>query len=362
MSIASELQRIIAAKTAIIQSIINKGVEVPEEAKIEDLADLIGQIGPGPTPTVNYVLLQNMIPEHSIGEPFDYADIYGSSWHDHWVDTVLYDDDEHEDYEKWDNYYDILKVAYKQNLLSTTVGAKTIDTRKPVDFSKYNITEGTPYGIFNGDYDYLNATLSFDLTETTFNPLNTTIETWAFCRSGIDVYESLMSIGASKERSSGSWIDGFQLNVVADNVDTGLTVAISHDGLAGDYMDLFGVYEINGNFLNSGKTFSDWVLDWHHYALGVDSNYIYFHIDGVLVGQKSLSDTIVFEYRTWNGSGWDSHTYEGTLEGFITMIHKWVEIGGANWNQASIDAGYAQLAVSDTCKWTSDFEVPTEAY
>ena len=306
-----------------------------------------------------------MIPGHSIGEPFDYAAILESSWHDHWVDTVLYDDWNHDNYEDYDNYADLWKSTYKDNLLDNTVGAKTIDTRKPVDFSKYNITEGTPYGIYNGNYDNLNATLSFDLTETTFNPLNTTIETWAFCRSGIDVFESLMSIGASRERNGDAWVNGFQLVVAADTglgTDNGLIVAISHDGISGDYMNLFGVYEDNGNFLNSGKSFSSWVLDWHHYALGVDSNYIYFHVDGVLVGQKSLSDTIVFEYRTWNGSGWDSHTYEGTLEGFITTIHKWVEIGGANWNQASIDAGYAQLAVSDTCKWTSDFTPSTEAY
>ena len=45
MSIASELQRIVEAKTAIIQAITDKGVDVPEEAKIEDLAELIAEIG-----------------------------------------------------------------------------------------------------------------------------------------------------------------------------------------------------------------------------------------------------------------------------------------------------------------------------
>ena len=44
------------------------------------------------------------------------------------------------------------------------------------------------------------------------------------------------------------------------------------------------------------------------------------------------------------------------------MIHKLGEISSVNWNQFSIDARYAQLAVSYTCKWTSDFEIQTEAY
>lgn len=315
-----------------------------------------------PSPSVNYVLLQNMVPGESIGEPYDYADVYETSWHDHWIDTVLYDDDEHEDYEKWDNYYDIWKEAYKQNLLSTTVGAKTIDIRKPVDFSKYQITQGTPYGIYNGDYDYLTSTLSFDLSETTFNPKNTTLETWAFARGSLDTAESLMSIGASKERSNGDWGNRFQLVLVADDVDNGLSVCVAHEGVIGNYMTLFGVYEDNNDFLNSGKSFSSWLCDWHHYALSVDSNYIYLLIDGKLVGQKALSDTIEFEYYIWDGSSSVKHTYSGTLEGFITLIGKWVEIGGVNGNQYSIDVGYAQLAASDACKWTADFEVPTEAY
>ena len=45
MSIASELQRIVEAKTAIIQAITDKGVDVPEGVKVEDLAALIAEIG-----------------------------------------------------------------------------------------------------------------------------------------------------------------------------------------------------------------------------------------------------------------------------------------------------------------------------
>jgi surface protein len=51
MSIESELQRIVEAKQAMIQAIIDKGVIVPEDAKLEDLPALIEQIGPGPGPS-----------------------------------------------------------------------------------------------------------------------------------------------------------------------------------------------------------------------------------------------------------------------------------------------------------------------
>ena len=47
MSIENELQRIINAKQSIIQAIIEKGVTVPEEVKLEDLANLIGNIETG---------------------------------------------------------------------------------------------------------------------------------------------------------------------------------------------------------------------------------------------------------------------------------------------------------------------------
>lgn len=44
-SIAASLARIKSAKTEIIEAIIAKGVDVPENAKIEDLAALIAEIG-----------------------------------------------------------------------------------------------------------------------------------------------------------------------------------------------------------------------------------------------------------------------------------------------------------------------------
>lgn len=47
MSYQDELQRLVEAKASMRQSIINKGVDVPDDAKIEDYADYILQIDTG---------------------------------------------------------------------------------------------------------------------------------------------------------------------------------------------------------------------------------------------------------------------------------------------------------------------------
>ena len=328
-----------------------------------------------PTPSVNYVLLQNMVEGHSIGEPVDYNDDYGYGWHDHWVDTVLYEDRYHEgDYVWCDNYGDICRNYYIDNLLSTTVGDKTIDTRNPIDFSKYNINNGTPYAIYNGDDYSTRNSLTFDLTETLFNQKNTTLETWSFCRPDVDCdyyytqgLEPLMYIGSQYYKENGLVVESFQLGVIIYSYNTdddGITVAITYDGVASqDRIELFSIHEENGNFLNSGKSFKYWLYDWHHYALSIDGTNIYLHIDGKLVGHRALSDEISFTYTHWiDDRQSEEIEYNGTIEGIINQIPKMIQIGGRKWNEVSIDAGYAQIAVSDSCKWTTDFEVPTVAY
>lgn len=47
MSYQTELDRLVAAKESMRQSIINKGVNVPEDAKIEDYPEYILQIQGG---------------------------------------------------------------------------------------------------------------------------------------------------------------------------------------------------------------------------------------------------------------------------------------------------------------------------
>ena len=380
MSIESELARIQQAKSDIIQSIINKGVDVPEGVKVEDLTELIAQIevGPGPSPSYDYVLLQNFIDGHSIGEPVDYNDDF-PNWHDHWVDTVLYDDSDHADYTWCDNYDDMQRSDYKLNLLSTLVGDKTIDTRTPVDFSNYNISTGTPYAIFNGAHEdewpegSCAQSLNFDLSNTTFNPLNTTIEMWTFCREPSEYSYSipddeapLFSIGSDCYKENGDWTESFQLMVKYDDDSTksGITVCIGYDGLDGNQVtaELFGVYDINDKFIDSDTWFTKWVKNWHHIALGLDGTNIYLHIDGKLVGQRALSDEITYTYHYWDDQGQQTTTYEGTIANLISQIPKWIQIGGNTRQHKSLDAGYAQLAVSDACKWTTDFQVPTTAY
>lgn len=47
MSYQTELQRIVGAKESMRQSIINKGVDVPEDAKLADYPSYIAQIQTG---------------------------------------------------------------------------------------------------------------------------------------------------------------------------------------------------------------------------------------------------------------------------------------------------------------------------
>lgn len=331
---------------------------------------MITPTGEQPSPSVNYVLLQNMVPGGSIGVPVDYSDIYENSWHDHWIDTVLYEDWHHDDYVAYDNYADIWKTSHNANLVSYDIGSKMIDTRNPIDFSKYQITNGTPYGIFNGD-DYTPTSLNFDLSETAFNPLNTTVECWVVARPdeydtySLSPWQSVFAVGSSMCLVDGQWNNGFQITVCAEdnNERSGVTVALTYSGINGSSMSLFGVYDDeNDDFIGSGTYFKNWLLSWHHFALSIDSNYIYLLLDGKLVAQKAISDEITFEYQVWEAGAQTTETYEGTIAGILVQIPKWVQVGGVDQNQSCFDGGYAQLAVSDACKWTTDFQVPTTAY
>ena len=58
MSIAENLQRIINSKNAMIQAITEKGVDVPDNTRISDLAELIDQIG-NSGPVFSFVTIGN---------------------------------------------------------------------------------------------------------------------------------------------------------------------------------------------------------------------------------------------------------------------------------------------------------------
>ena len=79
---------------------------------------------------------------------------------------------------------------------------------------------------------------------------------------------------------------------------------------------------------------------WHHFALCISGSSHYYFIDGVL--QATVSQSSPNDYTTW---------YLGGL---------W---GGSAMTSGCYYLGYIdEIMISSTCKWTSSFTVPTNAY
>ena len=79
--------------------------------------------------------------------------------------------------------------------------------------------------------------------------------------------------------------------------------------------------------------------EWHHIALCVDGNYHYFFLDGVL--QATLTQSSPNDYGAW----------------YIGGLKKTSMEAGCYFN------GYIdEILISSSCKWTSNFTVPTEPY
>lgn len=317
-----------------------------------------------PTPTYEYILLQNFVPGHIIGT----IDTSWSRTIQDWITTVLYPDWDHDDYEYGDNYEDIWSSSINHDLLDSTVGATLIDTTTPIDFSNYGITTGTPYGMITGNGDEYRLDLIFSLDSELFNPKNVTFELFAMGRTqynGSLYYstngsETIMTLGRSynKQEDQNCWSIFVDINT--DRSEDQISLMIDRN----DY----GVYTIgavssnSNNFLDSGLSISNWVAHWHHYAMTIDGTNIYLFIDGKKYIEVPISTNIEFTYKEWEGSSRVTRTYSGTIEGIIKQIEPYVLLKGINGNQYSFDAGYAQVAVCTECKWTDDFTPSTTAY
>lgn len=119
----------------------------------------------------------------------------------------------------------------------------------------------------------------------------------------------------------------------------------------GTYMHLddgsYGVYPVcrvnssssEGNYGGYGSTIIT-RREWHHIAICKSGDSHYFFLDGTLIRtvKQSNPNTI---------TAW----YIGGLRGSSDMM-------GGCYYQGYID----EIAISSTCKWTSAFNVPTEAY
>ena len=124
------------------------------------------------------------------------------------------------------------------------------------------------------------------------------------------------------------------------NSNSGGTYMHVDDGSYG----LYPVCRVNsssdsGNYGGYGSTIIT-RGEWHHIAICKSGNSHYFFLDGTLMRtvEQSNPNTI---------TAW----YIGGLRGSSDMM-------GGCYYQGYID----EIAISSTCKWTSAFNVPTEAY
>lgn len=105
----------------------------------------------------------------------------------------------------------------------------------------------------------------------------------------------------------------------------------------------------------SGHTIYDWMTDWHHYAISIDTTNLYAFVDGKRYTTVPLSTT----YTDNGGTTKTLSEWIGLMPSQV-CVSSWVNSGQAGDN--GLEGLWAQLAVCKACKWTTDFTVPTEAY
>lgn len=308
-------------------------------------------------PSFEYVILQNFVTGHDIGTP-DLNN--GSSW----VSTIQND--------SWygTNYMGL--ETYGGNLLSSTVGDASIDTSTPLDFSKYGINGGTPFSVITCNGDDYSTRVAFSTQNLEAFPL--TMEIFACGRPSEEDEDYVAdTMGPVPVFTIGNYAStnpytpkpnlSFCVDTNAGYAGEDSVIFVKADiGLAYDKstegQELIGI-----TYWDPGmsRSMNRWLAQWHHYALSIDNDNMYMFVDGSLKGTISLSTQLNFSYT--DGS-FAIVQYNKTLREFLSEIDMSLVYvkNASNSNGGTFDARFAQFAVCQSCKWTSDFTVPTEAY
>ena len=261
-----------------------------------------------PTPTYNYILLNQFTsPMPATTDTDDFRIEVPSSWHDATYQT--------------------------DDLVSSTPGDQMLDSDTPVDFSGKGIQTGTPCGIV--DWDCCPGEMMPRYAITAGDLSNgATIEVW---------YKSDYSVQSD---DSYPWL--IAMDSTSNNYDIILSPETENgSGTAGHQMSLLFTVD-DGSSYGTRYTYDQTMQDqwndgnWHHYAITYDStaNEMYVFFDGTKV--------ITVDDRT------------SDVQGLFAGANR---LKFAQSNGTFIPEGrFAQIAVSDECKWTDDFTVPTVAY
>ena len=167
---------------------------------------------------------------------------------------------------------------------------------------------------FNGDGNYVSIGIP--------SQDNYTIEFWAYPTS---------------DNTSG-WYPTM-VSSTANSNSGGTYIHVDDDGYSNYPVCRVNSSSSEGNYGGYGITIIT-RREWHHIAICKSGNNHYFFLDGTLMHtvKQSNPNTI---------TAW----YIGGLRGSSDMM-------GGCYYQGYID----EIAISSTCKWTSAFNVPTEAY
>jgi hypothetical protein len=297
-----------------------------------------------PTPSYEYVLLQNFVAGHSIGTP-SFGEL---------VTTVP------DDWESlWQSDSNLTMFDDKAE------GASLIDNRNPIDCSKYGINSGTPVttiscnnegGWIVAGFDIDNGNLSYPLTA----------ETFFTCREPYNMNTHFIMIIGNENYFYPDDSDAANNLFIGLCLSTGTyddhkycTVYLTNNHMIYHRIANFNPDEVgepidNDGHVPAGKiAITTWLNSWHHFAITIDTSNLYVFVDGKCYATIPLSNTYANEGGLIK-----------TLGEWIALMPSKVCITSAEnaGSGATMSGLWAQFAVCKACKWTTDFTVPTEAY
>lgn len=202
---------------------------------------------------------------------------------------------------------DMPPSCYETDYFASHVdGDHLVDTRSPIDFSGYGVTDGTPFVELKGVYDPSLYT-SFAVTMPPDRVF--TLEGW-YAASGWELQDSVI------------------IPLLTLQGEPALVTLFLVPSEGRIYLKMFGT-----NF--ASLSIAD--TDYHHYAITCDGTSMRVFVDGTLVITETLGDLD---------------------KDMISYVDSFV----FDQSMGRILGRFAQIAFSPKCKWTANFTPSTTAY
>jgi hypothetical protein len=231
------------------------------------------------------------------------------------------------------DFTDYESLYQTNDLVSSTIGDPMLDSDAPIDFTAKGISTGTPCGIVFPSDAYSND-IAYPLESGALSG-GFTIEFWykSYEGSNDDYYPWIFGIGT--ENASG----------YLNSPSLSLELKENYDDYARDLMRI----RLTGNpdAEYEDKLSQPWGDGaWHHFAMCYDATATKIHMfyDGTSI-------------RTIDSTDSSMAAMKNVIDN-ATILHS----TGMNDEVYPPLGRFAQFAVCDSCKWSTDFTVPTTAY